>query len=116
MFLCYKVKVCHALFLPPTPPPGRIRLVQASQYTVQPVIQKSPSVVTGQGVPDSATYSEKQEAIAAAFGSRKAKQAVARRRQNQVCLSPLTLSFRQPPPLVLQPLCHKLLISLQVLC
>lgn len=63
---------------------GRIRLVEASQYTVQPVIQKLASTVTGRGLPDTATYNEKQEAIAAAFGSRKAKQQVARRRQNQV--------------------------------
>lgn len=86
-----------------SPSPGRIRLVEASQYTVQPVIQKPSSTVTGRGRPDTATYSEKQEAIAFAFGSRKAKQEVARRRQNQVCLGSLTLSLTLPPPLVLQP-------------
>lgn len=64
-----------------------MRLIEASQYTVQPVIRITDSQATDTENPESSTYNEKQEAIASAFGSKKAKQAMAKRRLNQVCFS-----------------------------
>lgn len=66
------------------PNTGRMRLVETSQYTVQPVVKDIAIHNTPRKATDANTYDEKQEAIAAAFGSKKAKQSVARKRQNKV--------------------------------
>ncbi|KAG0712118.1 hypothetical protein GWK47_019160 [Chionoecetes opilio] len=61
-----------------------MRLIETSQYTVQPVLKDTAFHNASKGPDEVNTYDEKQEAIAASFGSKKAKQAVARRRQNRV--------------------------------
>ncbi|KAG0713004.1 DNA-directed RNA polymerase I subunit RPA49 [Chionoecetes opilio] len=63
---------------------GKMRLIETSQYTVQPVLKDTAFHNASKGPDEVNTYDEKQEAIAASFGSKKAKQAVARRRQNRV--------------------------------
>ncbi|KAK8381158.1 hypothetical protein O3P69_008198 [Scylla paramamosain] len=66
------------------PDTGRMRLMETSQYTVQPLVKDTTPSKTIKAVLDASTYDEKQEATAAAFGSKKAKQAVNRKRQNKV--------------------------------
>ena len=61
-----------------------MHLLETSQFTVQPVLKDTVSQNTPKANCDANTYDQKQEAIAAAFGSRKAKQSVARKRQNKV--------------------------------
>lgn len=63
---------------------GRMRLVEASQYTVQPLVKDTTPCKSLQAILDANTYDEKQAATAATFGSRKAKQAVSRKQRNKV--------------------------------
>ena len=58
--------------------------METSQYTVQPLVKDTITDKPFKAISDATTYEEKQEATASAFGSKKAKQAVNRKRQNKV--------------------------------
>ncbi|MPC25388.1 DNA-directed RNA polymerase I subunit rpa49-like [Portunus trituberculatus] len=66
------------------PGTGRMRLVETSQYTVQPLVKDTVLCKPIKAILDAKTYDEKQEVTASAFGSKKAKQAMNRKQQNKV--------------------------------